>query len=71
LEQILKNTKEGDIMQQGERYGIIRFGSRCDIYIPLHYDLLIEKGQIAIGGETILAANKAVFSADKLTWKKL
>lgn len=68
---IICSTKEGDMITQGERYGIIRFGSRCDIYVPKHYDLLIEKGQIAVGGETILAVDKAVFAADKMTWKKI
>jgi len=68
---IICSTKEGDLVAQGERYGIIRFGSRCDIYVPMHYDLMIEKGQIAIGGETILAVNKERFSSESLNWKKL
>lgn len=68
---IICSTKEGDEVEQGERYGIIRFGSRCDIYIPLEYDLLVQKGQIAVGGETMLAANRNVFDIDKLHWKKL
>ena len=68
---IVSEKKVGEFVEQGERYGIIRFGSRCDIYVPLHYDLMVTKGQIAIGGETILAVNKATFSLEDLNWKKL
>jgi phosphatidylserine decarboxylase len=68
---IVSEKKIDENVEQGERYGIIRFGSRCDIYVPLHYDLLVTKGQIAIGGETILAVNKATFSLEDLNWKKL
>ena len=56
-------------VEQGARYGIIRFGSRCDIYIPLHYQLMVEVGSICMGGETMLAIDPAVFRADTLTWK--
>lgn len=68
---IICSTKEGDIVLQGERYGIIRFGSRCDIFIPKHYDLCVSVGQISIGGETILAVDKSKFSPEKLQWKKI
>lgn len=43
----------------GERFGIIRFGSRMDIYLPKETKISIKEGQIAIGGETILAELKA------------
>jgi phosphatidylserine decarboxylase len=56
---------------QGERYGIIRFGSRCDIYIPPHYTLLVDVGSIAVGGETMLAVDPATFQPTTLTWKKI
>lgn len=56
---------------QGERYGIIRFGSRCDVYIPLHYNLLVAVGSIAVGGETMLAVDAALFNAAAVTWKNI
>ena len=56
---------------QGDRYGIIRFGSRCDIYIPLHYTLLVDVGSIAVGGETMLAIDPATFAPAALTWKNV
>lgn len=45
----------GHRWQAGERYGIIRFGSRADIYLPTGLHPLVTVGQYMIGGETILA----------------
>ena len=39
----------------GERYGIIRFGSRVDVYLPEGVEPQVAVGQQAIGGETVLA----------------
>ena len=39
----------------GERYGIIRFGSRLDVYVPKESHVKVKDGQLAISGETILA----------------
>lgn len=39
----------------GERFGIIRFGSRMDVYLPKGVNPLVVEGQLAVGGETILA----------------
>ena len=39
----------------GERYGIIRFGSRLDVYVPKESHVKVKEGQLAISGETILA----------------
>lgn len=68
---IIHEIKKGDLAIQGERYGIIRFGSRCDIYIPLEYDLLVDVGTTAIGGETMLAVNSKIYNSKSLTWKKV
>ncbi|MBC8049775.1 MAG: phosphatidylserine decarboxylase [Chitinophagales bacterium] len=46
---------EGDALQPGQRIGLIRFGSRVDIYLPLNKGILASVGQRAIGGETVLA----------------
>jgi phosphatidylserine decarboxylase len=40
---------------RGQRLGLIRFGSRVDIYLPAATRVLAEPGQTAIGGETVLA----------------
>ncbi len=47
--------QKGDNVVSGERYGIIRFGSRLDVYLPDGVEPLVTEGQITKGGETILA----------------
>jgi phosphatidylserine decarboxylase len=46
---------EGQLLAAGERIGLIRFGSRVDIYIPPPYVPLVVLGQRMVGGETVLA----------------
>lgn len=52
---ILCDLEEDAEVKVGERYGIIRFGSRVDVYLPLKTPICVTEGQTAIGGETILA----------------
>jgi phosphatidylserine decarboxylase len=52
---IITTLKDGQEVRTGERYGLIRFGSRTDIYLPRDAQPLVVVGQTAIGGETILA----------------
>ena len=52
---ILCDVREGDAVRAGERFGIIRFGSRTDLYLPLGVRPLVIEGQTMIGGETVLA----------------
>lgn len=47
--------KVGQVVRAGERYGLIRFGSRVDVYLPPNAVPLVVVGQRAIGGETVLA----------------
>lgn len=51
-------SEVGDVVKVGERYGIIKFGSRMDLYLPLDVKILVKKGQTMIGGETIIAVLK-------------
>lgn len=67
---IIHTITPGQSVLQGERYGIIRFGSRCDVYIPLHYQLLVDVGSVTVGGETMLAINPTNFQSSALTWSK-
>src|SRR6201994_3246713 len=48
-------VKEGQAIGAGERLGLIRFGSRLDVYLPVGTKALVSEGQTAIAGETILA----------------
>ncbi len=52
---IISDLKEGQEVKTGERYGIIRFGSRADIYLPEDIAIKVLVGQTMIGGETIIA----------------
>lgn len=52
---IVSYVKKNQQVKKGHRFGIIKFGSRVDIYMPLHYKPLVAVGQTVIGGETILA----------------
>jgi phosphatidylserine decarboxylase len=45
----------GDEVAAGETYGLIRFGSRVDTYLPAGSTVLVEVGQRTVGGETVLA----------------
>jgi len=53
---IVTFVSEGASVERAERLGLIRFGSRVDLYLPAGVELLTEVGQTAIGGETALAA---------------
>ena len=46
---------ENDSVTMGQRYGLIRFGSRVDLYFPKNFNILVNKGQTSISGETIIA----------------
>ncbi|AFS49639.1 phosphatidylserine decarboxylase -like protein [alpha proteobacterium HIMB59] len=52
---IVNYVKPNENINQGERYGIIKFGSRVDIEFPNNFQLLVNEGQQCIGGETIIA----------------
>ena len=52
---IVNYVKPNEIINQGDRYGIIKFGSRVDIEFPNNFKLLVNEGQQCIGGETIIA----------------
>lgn len=69
---IICNVKPKDKANQGDRYGIIKFGSRVDIEFPDSFDLLVSVGQQCIGGETIIAQeNKNSKSKTKRDFKKI
>ena len=45
----------GDMLVKGERYGLIRFGSRVDVYLPAETTPLVKLGEATVAGETVLA----------------
>lgn len=50
--------KVGNTVERGERFGLIRFGSRVDIFLPPDVDLKITKGSKVKGGETVIGVMK-------------
>jgi len=48
-------TRPGQSLRTGERFGLIRFGSRLDVYLPEGVEPLVSLGQTMIAGETVLA----------------
>ena len=56
---ILCDVTEGKEMKTGERFGMIRFGSRVDVYLPDGVKPMVAVGQTAIAGETVIADIKA------------
>jgi phosphatidylserine decarboxylase len=52
---IICDVRPGETVNIGDTYGLIRFGSRLDTYLPAGSELLIELGQRSLAGETVLA----------------
>jgi len=52
---IVCHPRVGEWIQRGARYGLIRFGSRTDVYLPPGSELLVKKGRKVRGGSTVLA----------------
>ena len=45
----------GDELKKGQRFGMIRFGSRTELYLPLNAEVLVKTGDHVLGGSTIIA----------------
>jgi phosphatidylserine decarboxylase len=55
---IVNELKEGMEVKAGERFGMIKFGSRVDLYLPLNAQIKVKENQKVYAGETILAEFK-------------
>jgi len=56
---IICQIQEGQPLEAGRRFGLIRFGSRVDVYLPEGVIPMVVEGQIAVAGETVIADMKA------------
>ena len=63
---ILCWSEEGDALGQGERFGLIRFGSRVDVFLPEGTTPRVALGQTMIAGETVLAAHDDVLPGSQI-----
>ena len=52
---IVCRVHEGDTLERGQRVGLMKFGSRMDVFLPMEATLLVSVGDRVVGGETILA----------------
>ncbi|MFS8038580.1 phosphatidylserine decarboxylase [Xanthobacter sp. AM11] len=51
---IVSFVREGESIGAGERFGLIRFGSRVDVYLPVGTRVHVAEGQLTVAGETVL-----------------
>lgn len=59
---IRRDVKEGDAVTKGQRVGIIRYGSRVDVYLPVtHFSPMVTANQTTVAGETIIATKVGEF----------
>ncbi len=65
---IVCNLGVSQNVKTGERFGIIRFGSRVNIYVPADIEVRVSEGQTVIGGETIIANLNKENVQEKLTF---
>jgi phosphatidylserine decarboxylase len=52
---IVTYSREGEQVEQGERMGIIRFGSRVDLFMPPSAEVLVREGEMTVAGTTVVA----------------
>ena len=52
---IVCRVEEGQMLERGERVGLMKFGSRMDVFLPMEATLVVAAGDRAVGGETVLA----------------
>lgn len=58
---IVFHKKPGDVVQKGERVGLIKFGSRVDVLFGPEWDITVNTGQHVSGGSSVLATRKAPY----------
>jgi phosphatidylserine decarboxylase len=52
---IVCRVSEGEYLERGQKVGLMKFGSRMDVFLPPEMELLVSVGQRVVGGETVLA----------------
>jgi phosphatidylserine decarboxylase len=56
---IVCRVREGNVVAPGERIGLMKFGSRMDVFMPPEFEILVSVGQHVVAGESILARERA------------
>lgn len=52
---VVTRVHKGDVLRAGQRIGLMKFGSRMDVFVPLHVDLSTAVGDRTVAGETVIA----------------
>ncbi|MHC1632009.1 MAG: phosphatidylserine decarboxylase [Methanotrichaceae archaeon] len=65
VRRIVCYVKPGDLVERGERIGMIRFGSRVEFTIPVGYKLIVNKGSRVKAGETVVAVKEVSTAPSK------
>ena len=52
---VVTRVKAGDTLEPGARIGLMKFGSRMDVFLPMDAELRVQVGEQVVGGETVLA----------------
>jgi phosphatidylserine decarboxylase len=52
---IVCRAREGDIVKAGDRFGVMKFGSRMDIFLPKTAEILVQPGEKVVAGMTVIA----------------
>ena len=52
---IVCRLKPGDRVRRGQRFGVMKFGSRIDLYVPVDARIMVKAGDRVVAGETVLA----------------
>lgn len=60
---IVYHVQQGDAVTAGDRFGIVKFGSRMDVLVPLHVALQVEEGETVRAGETVLGRFRSADTA--------
>ncbi len=61
---VVCRVQPGTDLKAGQRFGIMKFGSRMDVFLPLSAELRVSKGETVIGGVTVIAVLKAMASPE-------
>ncbi len=61
---VVCRTREGAEVKAGERFGVMKFGSRMDVFVPLDATIHVRVGETVVGGVTVIAALTSPASTD-------
>jgi phosphatidylserine decarboxylase len=61
---VVCRTREGAEVKAGERFGVMKFGSRMDVFVPLDATIHVRVGQMVVGGVTVIATLTSAAAGD-------